>query len=115
MFTLVRTLLTIAISVVDYTFGSSFGTSTTYQRDLTTISKQERYEVVQGKSNSILIVDESGFQFRKGGYTNQTGKTTWYCSKRTSLKCRAKVVTEGEFIVLQKCQHNHDSQQILTM
>ena len=105
MFTSVRALFTLPISIVD----PPFGTSTKYFAiDNTTIRKRERFEVIPGIRNSLVIRDQSGFQFRKGCYSDQTRKTTWYCSKRSATKCRTKVVTEGEFIVLQKCQHNHE-------
>ena len=63
--------------------------------------------MIRGHKNSILIRDQSGFVFRQGGFTNSKGTSSWYCQKRTQTKCRAKVVTDGEFIVLQKCEHNH--------
>lgn len=58
-----------------------------------------------GRNNSIIIEDDLGFTYRKG-YAVKNAQH-WTCSKRTRLKCRAVLKTEGNIILLQRFEHNH--------
>ena len=58
-----------------------------------------------GRNNSIIIEDDLGFTYRKG-YAVKNAQH-WTCSKRTRLKCRAVLKTEGNIILLQRFEHKH--------
>ena len=74
------------------------------------IRKNETFQTIPGRGNSTLVVDQAGFTYRKDSSNMYTHQTTWCCQKRTTLKCRARVVTIEDTIILQRYRHNHSAQ-----
>ena len=56
------------------------------------------------------IEDQNGYKFTNCRVM-KNGDKTWRCSKLWSAKCKAEVVTRGDFIILQKKQHNHGPEE----
>ena len=66
------------------------------------------FSLVRGVKGSTLIVDDLGFQYSILSKQEETKEIKVYrCSKRTILKCKASVKIKGDFIIVQRNEHNH--------
>ena len=56
------------------------------------------------------LVDMAGYEYTKIRNARSGVKIYWRCSKYKSLKCSAKAITEGSYVVRsvgEQCRHNH--------
>ena len=56
------------------------------------------------------LVDMAGYEYVKIRNATSGVKIYWRCSKYRSLKCSAKAITEGSYVIRslgEQCQHNH--------
>jgi len=70
--------------------------------------KDEFFEMarfVTSSHGNPMLVDSEGRTFQKN--TSRNGITTWKCSKYKSLKCLARVKTEGNYVLESAGEHNH--------
>ena len=73
------------------------------------MAKNVQFRTVTGQRGSVLILDELGYNYRKMSTSTKTGTILWRCCKCNVLNCPALVRTSGDFIILQKNHHNHQS------
>ena len=62
-----------------------------------------------GRDNSQIISDHLGFKYRKQYRMVKDGSIMWKCCKLNILGCKCTIKTRGDFIVMQRHQHNHDT------
>ena len=63
---------------------------------------------IRGMKESTLIVDDLGYSYGILSKQEETKAIKVYrCSKRTILKCKASVKIKGDFIIVQRNEHNH--------
>ena len=68
----------------------------------------EQFQYVRGKKDSNLVLDKRGFVYRRESQlNNKFGQVRWGCQKRSSLRCRAKIIIVGDRIVSLRNEHNH--------
>ena len=65
-----------------------------------------------GRNNSQIIEDEFGFKYRINRKSKRKkGSIYWQCCKRNKSGCRCSINTNGDIIVMQRHQHNHDADE----
>ena len=63
---------------------------------------------VPGFRGSVNIIDPLGHSYAINSKQEEYKEVQHYrCSKRTVLKCKASVKIKGDFIIVQRNEHNH--------
>lgn len=68
---------------------------------------------MKSKFGNALLLDTEGYAYRS---SNKAGsKTYWRCRSAERNKCKARAVTQGEFVVSWSGMHNHSVEPVRTL